>query len=133
VAFRALQGPLPPIKLITFPETQSKQQTDSRYPLLAQPVLRAFEQNELAYTLVAETASLTFDLELRSVPAGAEISYKRRGDAYQQNPNPTNSVLRSLPYAIWIVRLQKSGYQVEEREHDPFREPNHVVIVELKP
>jgi hypothetical protein len=66
------------------------------------------------------------------MPAGAEISYKRRGDAFQQNPSPSNSVIKSLPLAIWTVRLQKPGYRDEEREHDPFREANHVINVELQ-
>jgi hypothetical protein len=125
------EAPFSFIRLVSLDQTQSKQRRDSRYPLLAQPVIRALEQNELAYSLVAETGSLTFDLEVDSVPAGAEISYKRRGDDYQQHPSPTNSVVKSLPYAVWIIRIQKAGYRVEELEHDPFREPNHVINVEL--
>jgi hypothetical protein len=121
------------IRLVSLDGAQGDRQTGARYPLLAQPVFRAFEQNELAYNLVAETGSLTFDLEVSSSPPGAEISYKRRGDAYQQHPNPTNSVIKALPFAIWTVRFQKPGYRVEEREHDPFRDPNHVVNAELKP
>jgi hypothetical protein len=125
------EAPFPSIRLVSLDQRQSKQRRDPRYPLLAQPVIRALEQNELAYSLVAETGSLTFDLEVDSVPAGAEISYKRRGDDYQQHASPTNSVVKSLPYAVWIVRIQKAGYRVEELEHDPFREPNHVINVEL--
>lgn len=100
-------------------------------PLVAE-ALRPLEQNELAYNLVATTGSLTFDLEVDSNPPGASVSYHRRGDAWQPNPNPTNSTLHSLPYAIWIVKFEKPGYKTEEREHDPFRESNHVVSVELE-
>jgi hypothetical protein len=32
-----------------------------------------------------------------------------------------------------MVKFEKSGYRAEEREHDPFREPNHVLDVNLKP
>jgi hypothetical protein len=130
-AYDGPEEPFPSLRLVSLVRAQSKRQRASTYPLLAQPVIRALEQNELAYSLVAETGSLTFDLEVNSVPAGAEISYKRRGDDYQQHPSPTNSVVKSLPYAIWMVRLQKPGYQVQELEHDPFREPNHVINVEL--
>jgi len=100
--------------------------------LLALAVLRPFEQNELAYKVVLDTGSLVFDLEANSIPPGATVSYYRRGDAPRQNPSPTNSTIHSLPYAIWHIRFQKQGYQVEDREYDPFREPNRVIAVELR-
>jgi hypothetical protein len=100
--------------------------------LLALAVLRPFEQNELAYKTVVDTGALVFDLEANSNPPGAIVSYYRRGDTPRQNPNPTNSTIHSLPYAIWHIRFEKQGYQVEDREYDPFREPNRVVAVELR-
>lgn len=99
--------------------------------LAAMAVFRVLEQNERAYELVADTGSLTFDLEVQSSPEGANVSYRRRGDPYHDNPKPTDSVIQALPYAIWIVRFQKPGYRDEEVEHDPFREPNHVLMVQL--
>ena len=105
--------------------------SDAKYSLAALAVFRAFEQNELAYTLVADTGALTFDLAVSSSPEGATVSYKRRGDPYQPLPSPTNSVIKAIPYAIWIVRFQKPGFKDQEIEHDPFREPNHVVTADL--
>lgn len=105
----------------------------ARYPVLAEAVFRAFEQNELAYKVVADTGSLTFDLEVDTVPQGADVSYRRRGDSFAHLQNTTNSTIRSLPYAIWFVRFEKSGFRTEDREHDPFHEQNHVVNVELQP
>jgi hypothetical protein len=102
------------------------------FSVLAHMVFRVFEQNELAYETVATADSLTFDLDVSTAPQGATISYRRRGDAYHQHPDQTNSTIHALPYAIWTVRLQKQGYRDEEREHDPFREPNHVVTVQLR-
>jgi hypothetical protein len=104
----------------------------TRYPVLAQAVFRAFEQNELAYKIVSDSGTLVFDLDVSSSPTGATVSYRRRGDHYRQNVNPTNTVIKELPYAIWQVRFQKQGYREEEREHDPFRDPNHFVHVELQ-
>jgi hypothetical protein len=104
---------------------------DAKYSLAALAVFRACEQNELAYTLVADTGSLTFDLTVSSAPEGAAVSYKRRGDPYQSLSSPTNSVIKAIPYAIWIVRFQKPGFKDQEIEHDPFREPNHVVTADL--
>jgi hypothetical protein len=103
----------------------------AHYPAIAQSVLRALEQNELAYSIVADSGRLTFDLDVKSVPTGAVISYKRRGDDYRRNADPTDATIKALPYAIWVVQFQKTGYQNEEREHDPFREPNHVLTIEL--
>ncbi|MGA7853525.1 MAG: hypothetical protein WCA15_09380 [Candidatus Acidiferrales bacterium] len=104
----------------------------SNAPLVAQAALRPFEQNVAAYNLAADAQSLTFDLTVDSSPAGASTCYHRRGDACHQNPDATDTVIKSLPLAIWIVKFDKSGYRSEEREHDPFREPNHVIHVDLK-
>lgn len=112
-------------------ETQIKRDPIA-YPLLAQVALRVLEQNELAYNVVANKESLTFDLEVNSIPAGATVYFWRRGDPERKNDKPTNSTIPSLPYAIWLVRFQAPGYRDEEREHDPFREPNHVMTVELQ-
>jgi hypothetical protein len=109
----------------------NEKKNEPPYTLAAQTVFRVFEQNELAYKLVADTESLAFDLDVESSPAGAIVSYRRRGDQYQENPAPTNSVIKALPYAIWIVRFQKPGFVDKAIEHDPFREPNHIVRVEL--
>jgi hypothetical protein len=106
-------------------------QQDRRYPVSAADTLRAFEQNELAYEKAADTQSLVFDLTVNSNPSGASISYRRRGDPVHKNPDQTNTVIKNLPYAFWIVLVHKQGYTDEEREHDPYREPNHVINVEL--
>ena len=83
---------------------------DAKYSLAALAVFRAFEQNELAYTLVADTGSLAFDLAVSSSPQGAAVSYKRRGDPYRPLSSPNNSVIKAIPYTIWIVRFQKPGF-----------------------
>lgn len=101
------------------------------YPLVAQPVLRAFEQNELAYNTVADAQSLTFDLEVSSYPAGATVSFKRRGDEFKKSPNPTDSTIKALTFAIWIVRFEKEGFLAIDKEHNPFVESNHAITVQL--
>jgi len=100
-------------------------------PLVAL-TLRPMEQNELAYKVVADEGSLVFDLEVDSTPEGAAVSYYRKGDPPHANPDPTRSTIHSLPYAIWIIHFEKTGYRSEDREHDPFREPNHLVHVDLQ-
>jgi hypothetical protein len=110
-----------------------KVRSDNSYPILAQAALRAFEGNELAYNLVAETGSLTFDLKVTSNPSGAVVSYHRRGDLPHQCPDPTTTVIPSLPLAIWYVTVEKQGYKAQEREHDAIRSTDHVLNVELSP
>lgn len=104
---------------------------NTQYPLLADPVFRAFEQNELAYETVADAGALTFDLEVNTIPQGAAVSYRRRGDSFERLQNVTNSAIKALPYAIWFVRFEKTGFETTEREHDPFHEQNHVITVEM--
>jgi hypothetical protein len=118
----------PELLLVAIP--QAKTETVI-YPVVAQAVLRAFEQNELAYDIAADAQMLTFDLVVSSIPAGATVSYRRRGDEFKRATAPTNSTIKALPFAIWIIRFEKDGFRTIEREHDPFREPNHVVNVEL--
>jgi len=119
----------PHLTLASFP-----QKSKSQYPIVAEYVFGVFAQNELAYNLVADTKSLYFNLEVRTFPEGAKVSYGRRGDQrFEDLQDTTNSVIKSLPYARWIVRFQKPGYAIEEREHNPYTETNHVVTVELTP
>ena len=109
----------------------ARPKSDNSYPILAQAALRAFEGNELAYNIVAETGSLTFDLKVTSNPSGASVSYYRRGDTPHPCPDPTTTVIPSLPLAIWYVTVEKPGYKAQEREHDAIRSTDHVVNVEL--
>ena len=114
-------------------ETAQTKKPQMGYTIVAQAALRPFEQNELAYKIVADTQSLTFDLGVNSNPAGAAVCYHRRGHPCHPNSDATNTVLKSLPYAIWLVQFRKAGYRTEEREHDPFREPNHIINADLQP
>jgi hypothetical protein len=108
------------------------EKSGNSYPVLAQAALRAFEGNELAYNIAAETG-LTFNLTVASNPSGALVSYHRRGDPPHQCPDPTTTVIPSLPLAVWYVKVEKPGYKAQEREHDAIRSTDHVVNVELAP
>jgi hypothetical protein len=103
----------------------------NEYPSARANVLGLLDHNYRAYVVVATKGSLTFDLDVKSVPAGAAVSYKRQGSNYR-NAQQTNTTIPSLVYAIWIVRAQLDGYEEQEKEHDPFRERNHVVVFDLK-
>jgi hypothetical protein len=97
-------------------------------------VLRSLEHNELAYDIVAATQSLIFDLDVRSYPEGAKVSYGRRGDSsFTSLQYETDSQIKGLVFAIWHVRFIKQGYEPIEIEHNPFTDKNHVLTVELTP
>lgn len=106
----------------------------TRDPDSIQVVIRAIELNERAYNTVAETGSITFDLKVISVPSGAVVSYGRRGDSsFEKYQDPTNSEIKGLPLAIWIIQFDKPGFGVERLTHNPFTDKNHVVVAELHP
>jgi hypothetical protein len=69
---------------------------------------------------------------VKSTPEGANICYYRRGDSCRPDPDLTNTTIKALPLAIWKVEFHNDGFNVETREHDPFRESNHVVEVTLR-
>lgn len=102
------------------------------YPALAQGPLRALEHNELAYETVANADALTFNLEVTSTPAGARISYRRRGDQFTPAPDPTNATIKSLIYAIWIIRVEAPGMVAQEKEHNALNEEYHVLHFDLE-
>ena len=101
------------------------------YPAIAQGTLRALEHNERAYETVANVESLVFNLEVSSTPSGAKISYRRRGDEFQTAPEDTNATIKSLPYAIWIVRVEAPGMRPQDKEHNALNEDYHVLHFDL--
>jgi hypothetical protein len=102
-------------------------------PLVAAGVYRAFEQNQVAYNLVAQTGDILFNLRVVSSPPGATIRYARRGDAFKEHSDPTNGTLTGLPLAIWIIQFNKDKFRVEEREFNPFTQAERHVEVTLRP
>jgi hypothetical protein len=106
---------------------------NNSFALLVQASLRPMEGNVLAYNVVADGGSLTFSLKVTSNPAGATVSYYRRGDSPHPYPEATNVVIPSLPYAIWFVKIEKNGYKPEVREFNPFQTSDRIVNVELNP
>jgi hypothetical protein len=121
-----------PVKPVSFPLRESMEGASDSDSVLVQDGLNAIADNELAYAVAADSSRLGFDLRIYSVPEGATIEYKRRGDTFKTNPENTNSVINSLVLAIWIVHVSKDGYQDQEIEYDPFREREHRIDVVLK-
>ena len=81
------------LNLVSYGEAAQAKKPEVGYTIVVQAALRPFEQNELAYKIVADTESLLFDLNVTSTPAGAAVCYHRRGDPCRPNPDATNTVI----------------------------------------
>jgi hypothetical protein len=101
-------------------------------PVISQGVFRALEYNQRAYETAASVESLVFDLKITSIPEGAKISYRRRGDvAPTEAPENTNTTLKALTYARWIVRATLPNGYCREKEHDAIDDAYHVIQFDL--
>jgi hypothetical protein len=104
------------------------------YPESAQGTLRAYEHNVLAYETVTGQDSLSFDLVVQSTPPGAVISYGLRGDSSLRTAeDQTNATIKSLTYAIWLVRVSAPGFVTQQKEHNAINENYHVIHFDLIP
>ena len=106
---------------------------NEKYQFAVNSTFQSLSYNYKALLTVADAKSLTFDLQITSVPQEGTISLKRKGDDYQTCSNRTNATVQNLTYAQWYVRVHVDGYEDQEQMHDPFREPNHVLQFVLKP
>jgi hypothetical protein len=79
-----------------------------------------------AYEEVRAFNSLTFDLDVNSTPPQADVSFRRVGDSYTKHPDRTTTTIKNLVFAVWFVRAELNQKN-QEKEHNPFRQPNHVV------
>jgi hypothetical protein len=104
------------------------------YQEIRERAFRLFEYNFLAYKAVAASQSLTFNLAVTSAPRKeASVYFRRKGEDYQKYSNNTDTTIPNLIYAVWYVRVELPGYESEEKQHDPYREPNHALYFDLKP
>ena len=103
----------------------------TRYSLVAQAVLRAFDVNELAYNVVADNGSLAFNLKVMSEPTGAAVSYYRRGDSPKRYPEPNYCNHFVLVLCNLVRACGEAGYKSETIEFDPYHSSDLVVNVRL--
>jgi hypothetical protein len=97
-------------------------------------VVAAIRHNAKAYAVVAEAGSLAFDIEVKSSPVGATISYGRFGDkSFEQLDEKTNAIIRKRIYAVWYVRFDLPKYKSRTLKCDPFIDSRHLVDAHLEP
>jgi hypothetical protein len=92
--------------------------TPPRATVMSNPVVTSILHNANAYDVVAETKSLIFTLEVFSSPREATISYRLRGGEYHYVEHDTDWKIENLPRAVYLVRVQKAGYEDQERPYD---------------
>jgi len=100
-------------------------------PLVAKGVIAILKRNIAAYENVEKHGTEAFTIKLRSIPAGATVSYMRTGHPYTTYSKPTNIEDASFQLAMWTFRFEKSGCKTQFREVDPYTEANPELTVEL--
>jgi hypothetical protein len=100
----------------------------------SQAVLASILHNSKAYSVVASSGFITFNLEVDSDPQGASVSYRQRGGEYHSLDHETDWRIENLPRAVYLIRLQKSGYEDKEVTFDAMdsTSPNIHVRLERK-
>jgi hypothetical protein len=95
-------------------------------------VLASILHNAKAYDIAVSTKTLTFSLDVFSDPKGAKISYRQRGGNYQFLDHETDWQIENLPRAVYLIRLQKTGYRDEERTFDAVDSTRSSITIPLE-
>lgn len=86
------------------------------------------ELTKVSYTISYDT----FNLRVISYPEGsADVFYKRTGDQYKKHHEPTDTTIENLYYAVWKIKVSKPKCKSQEKDFDPFRTKDRVVIFNL--
>lgn len=82
-------------------------------------VISTLEYTYKAYSVVAEEGQPKFDLVVISVPNGATIYYRKKGDT-QDGQKTTNATIKNLDYCTWYFKIHLKGYIDEEKPFNPY-------------
>jgi hypothetical protein len=102
-----------------------------RLNLPSKAVLASILHNAKAYSLVASSGLITFNLDVNSDPKGASVSYRQRGGEYHTWDRETDSTIENLPRAVYLIRLQKQGYEDQEVTFDAMESTKGDIHVQL--
>jgi hypothetical protein len=95
-------------------------------------VLSSIMHNAKAYDVVASSKSMTFNLDVYSEPKGATISYRLRGGEYHPLDHETDWRIENLTRAVYLIRLQKPGYEDKEVPFDAIDSTSTSIDVRLE-
>jgi hypothetical protein len=98
----------------------------------SEAVLKSIERNIHAYQIAISSGALEFDLEVRSDPQDATISYQRaKVGEFKKWRDKTNSTLQGLTRAFYVIKIQKTGYGDQCVEYDGMVDTSPVIVVKL--
>jgi hypothetical protein len=97
----------------------------------SEAVLASIVHNEKMYEVAASTKFLTFNLVVYSKPTGATISYKLRGEDYHLVDHETDWQIENLPRAVYLIRLQRQGFEDKEVQFDAIDSTINSISVQL--
>lgn len=102
-------------------------------PPAANQVSRVILDNASAYRYVKESGRITFDAELRSVPPGARIIYKKLIDTqFADYSSPTDVPHATFELAWWIFKFHKDGCTDDQVVRvNPYEDTHPIVSVEF--
>jgi hypothetical protein len=95
-------------------------------------VVASILHNAEAYSVVASSGEMTFTLDVYSDPPGATISYRTRITEYLFLDHDTDWHIDNLPRAVYLIRLQKTGYEDQERPFDAIKNKGTSIKITLK-
>jgi hypothetical protein len=94
--------------------------------------LNSILHNVRAYDVVATSTTLTFSLEVYSDPDGATISYRQRNQEYHFVDHETDWRIENLPRGVYFIRVQKSGYEDNEKQFDAMDNTSTSIKIPMK-
>lgn len=98
----------------------------------SEAVVKSIQRNINAYQVVILSGALEFDLEVRSDPQDATISYQQgKAGEFKKWHDKTNSTLQGLTRASYIIKLQKTGYGDQCVEYDGMNDRTPVIVIKL--
>ena len=76
---------------------------------------------------------MTFNLDVYSTPKGATISYRQRGGEFHPLDHETDWRIENLARAVYLIRLQKPGYDDKEVQFDAIDSTRTSLNIQLEP
>jgi hypothetical protein len=106
--------------------------TGKSIPEVKEAMLSDLDRTESAYLMVAAHNSLTFDMKVETDPEGAVITYRREAEDFKTYEDRSNTTIKNLVVATWLVHVELKDYKPDERWHDAANNPDSKVVFVLK-
>jgi len=98
----------------------------------SEAVLASILHNAKAYDVLASSKTFYFNLDVFSEPKGATISYRKRGEEFHPLDHETDWRIENLIRAVYLIRLQKPGYEDNVVTFDAIDSTSTSINIHLK-